>query len=282
MADAPGSLIDDPSLVYSDDDDEHDGDLQVALALSLQRELHGSPPSAASLLTSQPSDDEDAALRAALALSLQDNDRRSATTTDPSDDKKPAARESSAENDATQKGVMLPTIDRTVLEEYYKLAQPYNLENFHVVMWDTTLTTDNDKIRWIQQGMHVRAPDESSSAVPDSSPRSVTTESNRLEQLASSFLTWGLVQQHGGPCGVLAAVQAEMIKYLVWGTSVWPISHAVVVDALARSIGTILARAALSGPAAEPLQPQIKLLLSCRANAAPSHGLIYIQLLQHP
>ena len=33
-----------------------------------------------------------------------------------------------------------------------------------------------------------------------------------LEQFANSHLPWGFVQEHGGPCGVLATVQAELLR----------------------------------------------------------------------
>jgi hypothetical protein len=83
-----------------------------------------------------------------------------------------------------------------------------------------------------------------------------------------SFLVWCLTQQHGGPCGVLASIQAELLKILLFGPrTVHPLSM-ISIDfpthltneftkapldmsrqkmrqALALSMGIILARCSL-------------------------------------
>lgn len=83
---------------------------------------------------------------------------------------------------------------------------------------------------------------------------------------------WGLTQKHGGPCGVLAAVQAEMIRILLFGRGggkrdlyfpfspkanenykqceMAEITPVEVQESMAMAIGMILARAALMPPAA--------------------------------
>ena len=45
----------------------------------------------------------------------------------------------------------------------------------------------------------------------DSKPAAVTDPDCSMHKL------WGLTQKHGGPCGVLAAIQAEMIRILLFG-----------------------------------------------------------------
>lgn len=94
----------------------------------------------------------------------------------------------------------------------------------------------------------------------------IGTEMCNLDIMAAR---WGLTQKHGGPCGVLASIQAELLRILLFGSrSVHPISmlsldlptsitdgavqDIIVPDmspvkmrqALALSIGIILARAA--------------------------------------
>mmetsp|Transcript_31466 Transcript_31466/g.66182 ORF Transcript_31466/g.66182 Transcript_31466/m.66182 type:complete len:946 (+) Transcript_31466:135-2972(+) len=85
---------------------------------------------------------------------------------------------------------------------------------------------------------------------------------------------WGLTQKHGGPCGILAAIQAEMIRILLFGRKgggeglyfpfcplsnannyketeeVSPITYCEVKEAMAMAIGMILARAAFAPCAA--------------------------------
>jgi len=92
------------------------------------------------------------------------------------------------------------------------------------------------------------------------------TATTMLDVLSATHLPWGLVQHHGGPCGVLAAIQAEMLRMLVFDNNTEDIPESpdmlvaptatrtqdlltggdkVVTTALARSIALILARATL-------------------------------------
>jgi Domain of unknown function (DUF4205) len=82
-----------------------------------------------------------------------------------------------------------------------------------------------------------------------------------LDELATSHLPWGLVQEHGGPCGVLAAIQAELLRLLLFNPNVNSLqcqnnngsntgdnltSSQSIQAALAGAIAYILARSALT------------------------------------
>lgn len=197
-----------------------------------------------------------------------------------------------------------------VLPDWYQTGEPFQITAFHQVMWDSTLTTDSDKLRWVGQAIDVREEDNdntmmatnsayASAASAASSSNSTTTSSDMmmmsgggmpvetmLHSVARSHLPWGLLQQHGGPCGVMAAVQAELLRLLLFGKrrrvmstaaaattgtdmaleseylyldyptspNVMPggpqsISLDLIRQALARSIAVMLARAALTPPA---------------------------------
>ena len=82
---------------------------------------------------------------------------------------------------------------------------------------------------------------------------------------------WGLTQEHGRPCGVLAALQAEAIRVLLFGSGggrrdlrfpfeprsdsnyggckAAPVTAAEANEAIAMAPGMLLARAATSPPA---------------------------------
>jgi hypothetical protein len=178
------------------------------------------------------------------------------------------------------------------LPAWHRTGEPYPITAFHQVMWDTSLTTDNDKLRWVGQAIDVREDDNammaSASATTSASTSTTTTSfdigvssaggpasETMLHSVARSHLPWGLLQQHGGPCGVMAAVQAELLRLILFGprrkvawtdtlqldyptsprvmpssSSSGPsISPDLIRQALARSIAVMLARAALSPPA---------------------------------
>ena len=96
-------------------------------------------------------------------------------------------------------------------------------------MWDDQITTTNDKERWIYECITTS----SCTATSDNATTSMkvdkddsgdvamkseeTTTDNLLLETFTSQQNWGLTQRHGGPCGVLAAIQAEMIRVLLWG-----------------------------------------------------------------
>jgi hypothetical protein len=167
-----------------------------------------------------------------------------------------------------------------------------DIRPFHQIMWDDGITTSDDKERWIYECISTTA---LGSGTSPSRTSSVSTASTPLEALTgchnqqsvdidskpaaipdSMHKLWGLTQKHGGPCGVLAAIQAEMIRVLLFGrrlnggeagrcltypfmlhevpdngvatSSRSPITASEVKEALAMAIGMILARAAVMPP----------------------------------
>ena len=206
--------------------------------------------------------DEDADnLQKALALSLQATPRQEppAVVASEQEDSKPAAKD--------------PPL--TLLKE------PYDVTAFHAIMWDAHTTTNNDKMRWVGQGIHVVTKDNNAAGPAESSSSSVPL--TVLEQLAQAHTPWGLQQQHGGPCGVLAVVQAEILRLLLWGprnseggldfatTSQQlqpslPRVSDLVRPALARSIALILARVSLTPTTSDdsnktPRKPVVRIVL---------------------
>ena len=246
--DPPGSTPDRPILIGGDeddanlqralamslqdgpvkqDDDDDDDELQRALALSLTPQKMASPPKVLRP-SSSVSSEEEAAVKAARALSLQDD-------TPPLQIVQP-----------------LVLLETEAIDQCYQSGENYTLADFHSIMWDAAMTTDNDKSRWVEQGFDVRGGETAAVEVSSAAASAATineeersaTEDDRLAALAESHLPWGLVQNHGGPCGVLAAVQAEILKSLLWGS----VTENSWLEALARAIGAILARAALTEP----------------------------------
>jgi hypothetical protein len=239
-------------IVIGDNGDE-DAELQAVLAMSLQAQaaaddeelekalalsLHGPAAAAVSSIVTDstnndstpPADDEQEVLHSALALSLQ-VDR----TPDTLDMPTPQP---------------LVVLEAEAITDCYRTGEPFDIVAFHKIMWDATLTTENDKNRWVGQGIDIRDDDEQVNDPGLAEVGVPLDEMARLELLAKTHLPWGYVQQHGGPCGVLAAVQAEVLRNLLWGPmpSSSFLSREALLEALARAIGTFLARAALTGP----------------------------------
>jgi hypothetical protein len=142
-----------------------------------------------------------------------------------------------------------------------------DIGEFHSIMWDSKMTTDNDKDRWVGQAIDIRQEEPSHSTSPTPMDISVhSSSSSRLSLIGSNHLPWGLTQTHGGPCGVLAAVQAELLRIILFGDRD-PLSYphalsstdsAIAIDednevlspqlisrGLAMAISLILARSAL-------------------------------------
>mmetsp|Transcript_17549 Transcript_17549/g.25978 ORF Transcript_17549/g.25978 Transcript_17549/m.25978 type:complete len:742 (-) Transcript_17549:1370-3595(-) len=144
-----------------------------------------------------------------------------------------------------------------VEKKIFSSKESFDIGEFHTIMWDSKVTTDNDKNRWVGQGIDIRVSEETSS-----SSLSKTTLTSRLDTMGSNHLPWGLTQAHGGPCGVLAAVQAELIRLLLFGgrdplsyPTTLPdeeikepsskMSPELIREGLAMAIAVIIARAAL-------------------------------------
>jgi len=93
------------------------------------------------------------------------------------------------------------------------------LQRLFGLIW-TPESTDNDKVRWLSTGF------------------------NWSEEVA-----WGLRQSHGGPCGVLAAVNAELVRIVLFARSedLFTLQPGQRDMALADAMATILWRAASGG-----------------------------------
>ena len=146
---------------------------------------------------------------------------------------------------------------------WYETASPYHVLGFHDCMWTKGVTTENDQKRWLSQGIQFK--DETHPTTRTTNPN---TSASLLERMISGPGVWCLTQQHGGPCGVLASIQAELLAILLFGPRiVHPISM-ISIDfpddlsteftrappdlsrqkmrqVLALSMGMILARASL-------------------------------------
>lgn len=110
------------------------------------------------------------------------------------------------------------------------------LDTLDALFWDPNLT-NLDKNRWMDQGIHT-------SSMATSNIQSNNDNDNNNH---SQHYTWGLLQSHGGPCGVLACVQAEMIRVLgLYEDINKTVSPHDAIDALASAIACILARASVA------------------------------------
>ncbi|KAL9182959.1 hypothetical protein ACHAXT_004238 [Thalassiosira profunda] len=121
-------------------------------------------------------------------------------------------------------------------------SAPFDGAPFRRLMWDDAATTANDKERWAReristphlQGGGAVGSENNGAAVAnvaantDMSTRDVSEDDiTPLDTFAGAnpnnrnrpppVRLWGLTQAHGGPCGVLAALQAEMIRVLLFG-----------------------------------------------------------------
>lgn len=231
-------------------EDEDDPQLQAALAISL---MDSSAPQ-------QQQDGDDEQLSQALALSLQ---QQPGTTTDDmpglipfsfdDDDEKKALELSMQPQEAMKStfavsqetSLLLPSLPDLTLSPppTSSVYDATKLVTAHALLWDTSVVTRNDQERWVQQGMTLSGgKNHQDLEMPDDDDNN--NESARLEALRASP-TWALVQQHGGPCGVLAAVQAEILRHLMWCSSIGSRRPKNVVGyALSIAMGRILARAA--------------------------------------
>lgn len=128
--------------------------------------------------------DESAELQAALAMSLQTNDTPMMERDDD---------------------------DTPTDTEWYKSSNEFLATTFHAIMWDSLITTDNDKMRWVHQGIQTReALNDGKSPIAASKQH----DDDPLALIGSDHGPWGLTQAHGGPCGVLAAVREYQLLFV--------------------------------------------------------------------
>lgn len=161
------------------------------------------------------------------------------------------------------------------VRSWYNTAAPFNVLDFHDCMWDKDATTENDQKRWLAQGIKFKAEHDdanTSSTRTAAGTLTATNEETDTSSLLAAIISgpgvWCLTQQHGGPCGVLASIQAELLAILLFGPrTVHPLSmisidfptslsteftkaspdmsRSKLRQALALSMGIILARASL-------------------------------------
>lgn len=155
---------------------------------------------------------EDEGLQAALALSLglpmdvEDDDQNNDVIMSNDEPNNPASAIASADGGKIIRND--PQYFSGRVRTWYETASPCNNLAFHHCMWDAGVTTGNDKKRWISQGIRFKEEyDDNKSA----------RTSSLLTAIISSPAVWSLTQQHGGPCGVLAAIQAEFLRILLFG-----------------------------------------------------------------
>ena len=228
-------------VVAPDDADELDEELQAALALSLQDATAetNSVTKAATTMDSMASQEQQ-------PRSFPNDEIHVAMTDVPS-----TSLLSSETVDAVK-----------VLNSVYATCQPLdNILLYHKLLWDDQFTSDSDKERWLSQGIDVRNSPNDCSIATVSAENHIENVNNdgiwptSLEAIAARHSVWGLVQHHGGPCGVLAAIQAELLRTLLFteGGDVIEETHSMdksysipVRVALARAIAVVLARAAIT------------------------------------
>jgi len=151
------------------------------------------------------------------------------------DDRKPAAVGKNATPPSDSPSQILrsnPQHFSGRVRTWYESASPYNMLDFHDCMWDKGVTTEHDQKRWLAQGIQFK--DEHDNTKHSSTrTRAGTAMATNIKMDASSLLeaiisgpgVWCLTQQHGGPCGVLASIQAELLGILLFGPrTVHPLS----------------------------------------------------------
>ncbi len=230
-----------------------------------------------------PDDEVDDELQAALALSLQDVTAESHKSTTMNETWNSSMK--SDVNDGTNEqrppqGSLPPdqsTYDKMHVSSSSSAAttiwqEPLqNMTMYHKILWDDQLTTESDKSRWVSQGIDVRSAFNSNVVMDIDTTNSEGIEilqhephqqsdfSSIMDAITASHLSWGLVQNHGGPCGVLAAIQAELLRTLLYTTSHNGENQFATMTAgmtephnirkaLARAIAIVLSRAAMTAP----------------------------------
>ena len=229
-----------------------------------------------------PDDEVDDELQAALALSLQDvaaEVHKSTTMNETSKSSmKSYVNDGTNEQQRPSQGSLPPdqsTFDKMHVSSSSEAATIWqeplqNMTMYHKILWDDQLTTESDKNRWVSQGIDVRSAVNSNVMMDfdttnsegieilQHEPHQPIDSSSIMDVITASHLSWGLVQHHGGPCGVLAAIQAELLRTLLYTTT----SHngenqcatmaAEMTEphnirkALARAIAIVLSRAAMT------------------------------------
>ena len=146
----------------------------------------------------------------------------------------------------------LPVSAESITIERKTISSQF-LADFNSIMWDddeddiNATTTKADKTRWFDQGIHTK--------ILRDDDHEEESKQATLSSTQQEHDSWGLLQSHGGPCGVLAALQAELITKLgihhqkKSNTSVnvkRQYSRKEIEKGLADCIATILVRASMA------------------------------------
>lgn len=221
-----------PTSFAESQPEDDDMEIQAALALSLGKPVDSTAPMQAAVLSASVAD----------------------TCGTPIQEPASVSKKVNLEDDSRRESYV------DLVEEWWKTGDPFEISAFHAFMWDTGLTTDNDKSRWVGQGIDFRSSETKKSKGSEET-------SSMVSLLTEDYGPWGLTQSHGGPCGVLAAVQAELLRLLLFGLrnpidypQLGPGAVPVQADAflsvemarrsLAKAIAIVLARSAVMPSAA--------------------------------
>jgi len=225
------------ATVTADLDDEN---LQAALALSL-----GLPPSKFDNLhplpvfegkcdetiddhITTPDNLQIAAVAAATAMEIEDQDNDIIMS---NNDRKPPAIDTTTVPTSPTSRILRndPRHFSGRVRTWYKSAAPCNVLDFHHCMWDTVVTTENDQKRWLAQGIQFKEEHDHNIATRTKTGTTAINAAIDTSSLLATIISgpgvWCLTQQHGGPCGVLASIQAELLRILLFGPrTVHPLS----------------------------------------------------------
>jgi hypothetical protein len=189
------------------DADDDDGELQMALALSMS--AAGDAMTNHTTANNDQDDEEtpEKQLAAALRLSLQKEEGHA--TAKVAMDAVMSTRSSNDNNNNNNIDSSSLSLSPRV-QAWYDTPEACKILDFHYIMWDLGITTEQDQRRWLSQGIHFKTNDEQDSDY-------TYAKDSLLAAVISNYGIWGLTQAHGGPCGVLASVQAELMRLLLFG-----------------------------------------------------------------
>ena len=267
---------------YFVDEDEVDDELQAALALSLQ-DVTTPAPLGIAVSSNITVSRETAKISMKSDANCQTYERPLPEVLSPNQsipEKVPPEISSSSTTNIDSLGNVRQQMEPQYLSTTILQEPLQNISLYHKLLWDDQLTTESDKHRWVSQGIDVRSSNDNNRImetyntttrmdidatntegieIQQHEPQQQQHTASIMDAITASHLSWGLIQQHGGPCGVLAAIQAELLRNLLFSnegdnklteTSVITEPHNIR-RALAKAIALVLSRAALAPPIAD-------------------------------
>ena len=180
--------------------DSEDAEFQRALALSLEQQQR-------SHIDEEATNDEELAKALAMSLEpLQDTSATSSYSSSHDLGDLPPSASSPAPSLLPLPPVNISSMSLTV-QKFLMSESPIALGPIHDLLWDPIITVPNDQRRWLAQSISFKNSTISSTATPTPPVLPVMDHAD----------LWGLVQAHGGPCGVLASIQAELLRLILFG-----------------------------------------------------------------